>query len=74
MRLECLARDPLAGVDGFRTIVGLVLEHLFGIRWCPRCPDCDCADLAGSNAKLVGGCAGRVDGVYGSIEAQKSAG
>eukprot|EP00959_Pyramimonas_sp_CCMP1952_P294134 6152038-Pyramimonas_sp.AAC.1 len=47
MRLECSARGPLAGVDGFRTVVGLVLEHMFGIRWCPRCPDCDCADLAG---------------------------
>ena len=73
-RRAVLARDPLASVDGFRVIVGLVLEHILGMRYCPKCPDCDCADLLGSNATAVGGCLGRVDGVYGSIEAQKSAG
>ena len=69
-----LARDPLAGVDGFRVVVGLVFEYILGMRYCPQCPNCECSDLLGSNATAVGGSLGRVDGVYGSIEAQKSAG
>ena len=69
-----MARDALAGVDGFRVIVHLFFERILGIRFCPKCPNCECADLSGSNAKAVGGCFGRVDAVYGSIEAQKSAG
>ena len=50
------------------------MEYLFGLRCCIRCPDCTCSDLFGCNAKLEGGVLGRVDAVYGSIEAQKSAG
>ena len=73
-RRAVLARDPLAGVDGFRVVVGLVFEYILGMRRCPQCPNCECADLLGSNATAAGGCLGRVDGVYGSIEAQKSAG
>ena len=38
-RRKVLARDPLAGVDGFRVIVGLVFEYILGMRYCPRCPD-----------------------------------
>ena len=73
-RRAVLARDPLAGVEGVRVIVGLVFRDILGMRYCPKCPDCEGADLLGSNATVVGGCLGRVDGVYGSIEAQKSAG
>ena len=73
-RRQILSRDVLASVDGFHVIVALVLEHLFGVNFCSKCPNCTCADLFGSNAKCEGGVLGRVDGVYGSIEAQKSAG
>ena len=50
------------------------MELMFGMRVCPDCPNCTCADLFRSNAKPEGGILGRVDGVYGAIEAQKSAG
>eukprot|EP00959_Pyramimonas_sp_CCMP1952_P305803 6399307-Pyramimonas_sp.AAC.1 len=73
-RRAVLARDPLAGVDGFRVIVGFVFENILGLRYCPTCPDCECADLLGSSATAAGGCLGRVGGVCGSIDAQKSAG
>jgi hypothetical protein len=73
-RRAIVARDALAGVDGFRVIVHLFFSRILGIRFCPKCPNCECADLSGSNARPVGGCFGRVDAVYGSIEAQKSAG
>ena len=73
-RRTMIAQDALACVDGFRTIIQLVMEHIFGIRCCIRCPNCACADLFGSNAKPEGGILGRVDAVYGSIEAHKSAG
>ena len=80
-RRAILARDPLASVDGSRIIMSLLLEYIFGIRVCSACPDCamwgagqPCMDLFGSNAKPEGGIFGRVDGVYISIEAQKSSG
>ena len=37
-RRAVLARDPLAGVDGFRVVVGLVFEYILGMRYCPQCP------------------------------------
>ena len=73
-RRAIISRDALACVDGFRTIVQLVMEYIMGIRCCIRCPNCSCADLFGSNAKPEGGILGRADAVYGSIEAQKPAG
>ncbi|CAE7878855.1 pfh1, partial [Symbiodinium necroappetens] len=76
-RRAALARDPLACLEGFRTLVLLTLRHIFGVRFCPRCPDCavsdtPCTDAFGSNATACGGVLGRVDAIYGSIEAQKS--
>eukprot|EP00438_Fugacium_kawagutii_P008899 Skav215707 [mRNA] locus=scaffold2573:242958:252224:+ [translate_table: standard] len=81
-RRQAMARDPLASVDGFRVLVLLVMEHLFGLRVCPQCPDCNlasspykpCQDQSGSSATLVGGVFGRMDAAYVTIEAQKSSG
>jgi hypothetical protein len=80
-RRAILARDGLASVDGFRTGILLVCEFLWGLRVCPMCTECThgnadhgCQDLCGSNAFAEGGILGRGDGVYISIEAQKSAG
>ena len=80
-RRKILARDSLASVDGFRTLVLAAYEYLFGMRVCPFCPDCNngvssrpCQDLFGSNAMPEGGIFGRVDAGYTSIEAQKSTG
>jgi hypothetical protein len=73
-RRSMISRDALACVDGFRTIVQLFMEYFLGMRCCIDCPNCACADLFGSNARPEGGFLGRVDSVYGSIEAQKSAG
>ena len=81
-RRQALARDPLASVDGFRVLVLLVLEHLFGVHVCSACPDCNlamssqspCQNEDGSSAKLVGGVFGRMDAAYVTIEAQKSTG
>ena len=73
-RRSLISRDALACVDGFRTIVHLFMEYFLGMRCCIDCPNCACTDLFGSNARPEGGILGRVDGIYGSIEAQKSAG
>ena len=79
-RRAILARDPLASVDGFRVLMSLALRHLFGVRFCSRCPDCNrrssgqCQDALGCGASAVGGVFGRVDAVYVAIEAQKSSG
>eukprot|EP00438_Fugacium_kawagutii_P006753 Skav200266 [mRNA] locus=scaffold4437:38715:48406:+ [translate_table: standard] len=80
-RREIMARDPLAAVDGFRVLMLLMLKHLFGVRCCPRCPDCNqfpglvpCQDWTGSSAAPNGGIFGRVEAVYVSLEAQKSCG
>ena len=35
-RRAVLARDPLAGVGGFRVVVGLVFEYILGMRYCPQ--------------------------------------
>ena len=80
-RRALIAKDSLASVDGFRVMVLLAYEHLFGMRVCPNCPHCNhgefaepCQDCFGSNAKAEGGVFGRVDAGYTSIEAQKSTG
>ena len=81
-RRAILARDPLASVEGFRITVLLVCEYVLGMRVCINCPDCNhnadslvcCQDLLGNNAYTDGGAFGRADGIYISIEAQKSAG
>ena len=76
-----LVVDPLASVDGFRSLLLLAYEYLFGVRMCSRCPDCNngrcgspCQDWFGSNAKPEGGIFGRLDAGYTSFEAQKSTG
>ena len=76
-RRALLARDPLACAEGFRTLVMLTLRHLFGVRYCPDCPNCarsdrPCMDAFGSNATAKGGIFGRIDAIYGAIECQKS--
>lgn len=76
-RVALLARDPVACSDGFDVLVLLTLKHLFGVRYCPDCPNCakshrPCTDVFGSNATAMGGIFGRIDAVYGSIERQKS--
>lgn len=75
-RRALLARDPLACAYGFQVLVGLALRHVFGLRFCPRCPDCACSDQPctdafGSNATARGGVFGRIDAVYASLECQK---
>ena len=64
-------------MDGFRTMVQLTLQHLFGMNYRPICPDCStsedpCQHMFGSSATAEGCIFGRVDAVYTSIEAQKS--
>ena len=80
-RRKIIARDSLASVDGFRMMVSLAYEFLFGLRFCPFCPDCNngknsvpCQDLFGSSSTAEGGIFGRLDAVFTSIEAQKSKG
>ncbi|CAE8714602.1 unnamed protein product [Polarella glacialis] len=80
-RRRILARDPLAASDGFRLLMHLSFEFIFGVRVCPYCPDCNhveygtpCKDLFGSSSKSGGGSFGRVDDIDMSIEAQKTSG
>ena len=82
-RRKLLARDALATVDGFRVIVSVTYEFLFGMRVCSNCPHCNlpkqfkgppCQDIFGSNSTPEGGVFGRCDSAYTSIEAQKSRG
>ena len=80
-RRALIAKDSLASVEGFRVMVLLAYEHLFGMRVCPNCPHCNhdddaepCQDCFGSNAKSEGGVFGRLDAGYTSFEAQKSTG
>ena len=59
VRRKILAGDALASVDGFRIMVLLTFEHLFGLRFCPNCPHCNvggspCQDLFGSRATAEG--------------------
>ena len=78
-RRAILARDPLAAADGFRVICEVILDKLFGVRFCPYCPECNstgnldpCQDLFGSSAAAEGGIFGRADAFIGSIECQKA--
>ena len=79
-RRSIVARDPLCCSDGFRVLCRLVLCHVFGVRICPYCPDCNsenfkgppCQDRRGSSATVLGGVFGRADAVFGSIENQKA--
>ena len=78
-RRHILATDALASVEGFRVMLQLTLQHLFGVNDCPNCPDCShganpCQDLFGSSARAEGGIFGRVDVVFTSLEAQTSKG
>lgn len=81
-RRAILSRDGLSSVDGFRISILLVCEYIFGMRVCAQCPDCNssaanhdpCQDLFGNSSYSDGGSFGRADGIYISIEAQKSAG
>ena len=82
-RRSIVARDGLASVDGFRVGVLVTCQCIFGIRICTDCPECNHRgasgayarqDLFGNNAYAEGGSFGRCDGIYISIEAQKSAG
>jgi len=75
-----MAADPLAAVNAFFIQVRTVLATMLGIRMCPLCPHCNsdtdrpCQDACGSNAEAMGGIAGRVDAMFGAVEAQKSTG
>ena len=78
-RRAMLTKDPLACADGFRTLVQLALRHLFGVRYCPRCPDCGnakepCTDAFGSNAMACGGIFGRIDAASTAPSRAKSRG
>jgi len=79
-RRAILSRDGLASVEGFKITILIVCEYIFGMRVCAKCPDCNhdkhqhCQDLFGNNAYSDGGAFGRAEGIYISIEAQKSAG
>jgi len=58
-------------------VVGLAFRHIFGVRFCPKCPNCactdsPCTDAFGSNAIARGGVFGRVDAIYASLECQKN--
>ena len=80
-RVALMARNPLASVDGFRTIVMLTYRFLFGMKVCPFCPDCNngehsapCQDIFGNSSVPEGGVFGRIEAGFTSIEAQKSKG
>jgi len=73
-RQRIVSQDPLACVDGFRTLVQLVLRTMFGVRACSDCParskTCSCQDLFGSVSNVEGGVFGMIEAYAGSIEAQ----
>ena len=74
-----LAEDPLAAANAFFVQIRTVLATMLGVRMCPRCPHCatsatPCQDALGSNAEAMGGIAGRVDALFGAVEAQKTTG
>ena len=79
VRRTITGRDPLACVYAFQVMVRVVLPAIFGYRMCPKCPHCatgtdPCMDGFGSNAKAMGGCAGRCDAMVGAVESQKADG
>lgn len=53
-RRALIAKDSLASVDGFRLMVLLAYEHLFGMRVCPNCPLCNHGDDARPCQDLFG--------------------
>ena len=66
-RRRILAADSLASVEGFRVMVELTLQHLFGMNYCSNCPNCSespcpCQDLFGSSAHAEGGILNRPRG------------
>ena len=74
-----MAQDPLAAVNAFGVQIRTILATVLGMRmclFCPHCTDTDtpCQDALGSVAELLGGCAGRADGMIGAVECQKSNG
>ena len=74
-----LAEDPVAAANAFFVQIRTVLATMLGVRMCPRCPQCSqsaspCQDALGSNAEAMGGIAGRVDALFGAVEAQKTTG
>ena len=74
-----LAEDPLAAANAFFVQIRTVLATMLGVRMCPRCPHCNmssapCQDALGSNAEAMGGIAGRIDALFGAVEAHKSTG
>jgi hypothetical protein len=77
-RRRILARDPLACVQGFRTLCLIVMRTLFGVNACFDCPSCNrhgesgCGNSFGSVATPTGGILGLVEAAYGSIENQKA--
>ena len=78
-RRAILARSPLAAADGFHVLCEVMLEVLFGVRFCPCCPECNadssqrpCQDRLGSSATAEGGIFGRADAFIGSLECQKA--
>eukprot|EP00435_Cladocopium_sp_Y103_P028722 s3575_g7.t1 len=71
-----LARDPLACAYAFQVLVGLAFRHIFGLKFCPNCPDCACSDTPcmdafGSSTTARGGVFGRIDAGYGSLECRR---
>ena len=77
---KCIgAKDPLACMLAFWVNVRVIFANLYGLRICPRCPDCvesdcPCMDRFGSNASVMGGSLGRLDAGIGAVEAQKKEG
>ena len=74
-RRRILARDPLACVLGFRTLIQILLSTLFGVKVCPQCPNCNsghngCVNAFGSVAKPEGGILGLAEAYFASIEDQ----
>lgn len=72
-----LAEDPLAAANAFSVQIRTVLATMLGIRMRSTCPHCadsatPCQDALGSNAEPMGGIAGRVDAMFGAMEAQKT--
>ena len=79
LRRRIQAKDPLCCANAFFVQIRTILATVAGIRMCAACPNCydqpsPCQDALGSNAELVGGFAGRVDALFGAVEAQKSTG
>ena len=76
-RKRIAARDPLACLYAFQTLVRLMLRNLLGVRVCAQCPRCNfgdapCMDGFGSVAHPEGGSHGRCDAYFACVEAQGS--